>query len=126
MPSGKIEKCVVVDSDEDYKTESSVSSEEIDDEEHEDLLEGKEPKTILDIANILIDKGGISVGNLLGVQHAFKILEESDANDHMKGEMFSTINMLIMFSNLYLDHLKKEKYVLSNIDETTESNEVSE
>ena len=91
--------------DTDYEmsfSESTSSSEEMEEEKTVDLLKGKKAETMADIIKVLKDKGGISVGNIIGVQRTFGVIEKSDLNDTMKHECFSTINLLICLSNMYL------------------------
>jgi hypothetical protein len=89
MPMGKIE-------------EFAVSEPEPEIEEYEDLLKDKKPTSMIEIINILKQKGGISVGNFLGIQNTFSLIEASDKSDKDKSEMFSVINLLICLANMYL------------------------
>jgi len=114
MPSGEIREFLtnkIEELDPDYETESSESESEsiTDEEEHKDLFKEKKPETMNEVVDILIDKGGISTGNMLGVQQTFKCIEDSSFSGKIQSECFSTINLLIVLSNLYLRMMENEK-----------------
>ena len=114
MPSGAIRQFF----DEDYEPESesdTESDESKDTFEPEpspidqiDLLEGKKVETMNDLVQVLIEKGGVSTGNMLGIQTAFKCVEQSNYPDHIKSECFSTINLTITLANLYLQMMEEQ------------------
>ena len=112
MPSGRLVK--YVDDDPDFSCSSS-SSEEEEQGNQTDLLKGKKPETMLDIIEILIDKGGISVDNMIGVSNIVKLITEAKTlqgnplNEHTRNEMGSCINLIILIANLYLNHMEKHK-----------------
>ena len=112
MPSGEIREFLtnkIEELDPDYETESDPESESTDEEEHKDLFKEKKPETMNEVVDILIDKGGISTGNMLGVQNTFKCIEDSSFSGKIQSECFSTINLLIVLSNLYLRMMENEK-----------------
>ena len=46
---------------------------------------------------------------MLGVQQTFKCIEDSSFSGKIQSECFSTINLLIVLSNLYLRMMENEK-----------------
>ena len=115
MPSGEIRQ-FLTDPDYEPEPESDTESDESKDTfEPEpspidtiDLLEGKKVETMNDLVKVLIEKGGVSTGNMLGIQTAFKCVEQSNYPEHIKGECFSTINLTITLANLYLQMMEEQ------------------
>jgi hypothetical protein len=110
MPSGKLVK---VEEDEDFKPREfdilsdSSSEEEFDKEKYENLLGKKKEPTIMEIIEILIDKGGISVGNILGIQKIMGLIDKVPEEE--QGEMGSCLNLIIILANLYLKHMEGQR-----------------
>ena len=104
MPSGKLEK---VEEDPDYIPESSSSEDEFDKTKFENLLSKKKEPSMMDVIEILIDKGGISVGNILGIQKIMKLIDTLPQEE--QGEVGSCLNLIIILANLYLRHMEQHK-----------------
>lgn len=93
MPAGKMEE-IKTEGFNEYKYDNS-----------QDLLKNPNAKkeTIGDIINILREKEVI-LGNLLGIQTAFHIIETSSLSQKEKENVFSTMNLILTMASIMMNN----------------------